>query len=56
MIEAVRPCTEFARQLHAVEKAGGNPKRTLVHDHMDHCLDAGSEADRVDLKVMVRQL
>ena len=39
MIEAGRPCLELAQQLHAVEKAIANAKRTLIQDHLDHCLD-----------------
>ena len=39
MIEAGRPCTELAQQLHAVESAIANAKRELIHDHIEHCLD-----------------
>ena len=39
MIESHRPCLELAQQLHAVEKAIANAKKTLIHDHIDHCLD-----------------
>ena len=39
MIEAARPCLDIAQQLHAVEKAITNAKRTLIQDHLDHCLD-----------------
>lgn len=57
MIEAARPCAEIAQQLHAVEKAIANAKRTLIHDHMDHCLDAeGSATDRAELKAIARYL
>lgn len=38
MIEAGRPCTELAQQLHAVESAISNAKRELIHDHIEHCL------------------
>ncbi len=41
MIEAGRPCTELAQQLHAVESAVGNAKRELIHDHIEHCLGDG---------------
>ena len=41
MIEAGRPCLELAQQLHAVERAVGNAKRELIHDHIEHCLDDG---------------
>lgn len=49
MIEANRPCADIAQQLHAVEKAISAAKRTLIHDHLDHCLDKavnGSSQDR----------
>jgi DNA-binding FrmR family transcriptional regulator len=39
MIEETRPCLDVAQQLHAVEKAIGEAKKTLIHDHVDHCLD-----------------
>lgn len=39
MIEGQRPCVDIAQQLHAVEKAISNAKRTLIQDHIDHCLD-----------------
>lgn len=40
MIETGRPCLEISQQLHAVEKAIAQAKKTLIHDHLDHCLDA----------------
>lgn len=42
MIEAGRPCLDLAQQLHAVEKAIGEAKKTLIRDHLDHCLDGVS--------------
>lgn len=39
MINAGRSCLDIAQQLHAVEAAIGNAKRTLIHDHLEHCLD-----------------
>ncbi|MGV3548646.1 metal-sensing transcriptional repressor [Rhizobium sp.] len=39
MIEAQRSCVDIAQQLHAVEKAISNAKRTLIRDHIDHCLE-----------------
>jgi DNA-binding FrmR family transcriptional regulator len=39
MIEQGRPCLDIAQQLHAVEKAIAQAKKTLVHDHIDHCLE-----------------
>lgn len=39
MIEAGRQCLDVAQQLHAVEKAIAQAKKTLIHDHLDHCFD-----------------
>lgn len=51
MLEEGRGCLEIAQQLQAVEKAVTNAKKSLVHDHIDHCLahatrkDGGRSAD-----------
>ena len=39
MIEAGRPCLDVAQQLHAVEKAISQAKKTLIQDHLEHCLE-----------------
>jgi DNA-binding FrmR family transcriptional regulator len=39
MIDGGRPCLDIAQQLHAVEKAISQAKRTLIQDHLDHCLE-----------------
>jgi len=39
MIETGRPCVDIAQQLHAVEKAITQAKKTLIQDHLDHCLE-----------------
>lgn len=39
MIDDGRPCIDIAQQLHAVEKAITQAKRTLIQDHLDHCLE-----------------
>ncbi|ATU94551.1 metal-sensing transcriptional repressor [Phyllobacterium zundukense] len=39
MIETGRPCVDIAQQLHAVEKAINQAKKTLIQDHLDHCLE-----------------
>ena len=39
MIEGGRPCLDIAQQLHAVEKAIAQAKKTLIQDHHDHCLE-----------------
>ncbi len=40
MIEAGRPCLELAQQLQAVEAAITKAKQTLIHDHLDHCIES----------------
>lgn len=39
MIDAGRPCLDVAQQLQAVEKAITQAKKTLIQDHLDHCLE-----------------
>lgn len=39
MIDGGRPCLDIAQQLHAVEKAIAQAKRTLIQDHLDNCLE-----------------
>jgi len=39
MIEMQRPCVDIAQQLHAVEKAVAQAKKTLIHDHIENCLE-----------------
>jgi len=43
MIESGRSCMELAQQLHAVERAVAAAKKTLIHDHIDHCLVHAAE-------------
>lgn len=44
MIEEQHSCLNIAQQLYAVERAICVAKKTLIHDHIDHCLEqaAGS--------------
>ncbi len=39
MIDEGRSCLDIAQQLHAVEKAIGQAKKTLIQDHLDNCLE-----------------
>ncbi|MER9221512.1 metal-sensing transcriptional repressor [Mesorhizobium sp. M0644] len=39
MIETGRRCIDIAQQLHAVEKAICQAKKTLIQDHLNHCLE-----------------
>lgn len=47
MFEAGKSCLDLAQQLHAVEKAIASAKRELIHDHIDHCLDASVAAGKM---------
>ncbi|HEV7257319.1 MAG TPA: metal-sensing transcriptional repressor [Bosea sp. (in: a-proteobacteria)] len=39
MIETGRDCLDIAQQLQAVESAIVGAKKTLIQDHLDHCLE-----------------
>ena len=56
MIEAGRPCAEIAQQLYAVERAIGSAKRTLIEDHIDHCLTPGSKDEAVSVVAEFRRI
>ncbi|WP_098412238.1 metal-sensing transcriptional repressor [Thioclava sp. ES.031] len=56
MIEDGRSCLELAQQLQAVERAIRSAKQALIHDHLDHCLDAEDEAERAERKAISRYL
>ncbi len=57
MIEVRRPCLDIVQQLQAVESAIRNAKQALIHDHMDHCLEAdSSDTERAELKAITRYL
>lgn len=38
MLEDSKPCLDVVQQLQAVEKAITQAKKTLIQDHLDHCL------------------
>lgn len=48
MLEENRGCLDIAQQLHAVEKSITNAKKTLVHDHIDHCLNHAIHDNSID--------
>lgn len=49
MFSEGRSCLDLAQQLHAVEKAIGEAKKALIHDHVDNCLDAAASSGSVRL-------
>ena len=40
MIESQRDCLDIAQQMQAVIKALEGAKEVLIHDHVEHCLEA----------------
>jgi hypothetical protein NreA len=38
MFDEERPCLDLAQQLQALESVVHNAKRTLIQDHMEHCI------------------
>jgi len=55
MIEAGRRCLDLAQQLHAIEKAIDSAKKTLIHDHIDHCLELQAGAKGQSAKSAIRE-
>lgn len=55
MLEEDRGCLEIAQQLQAVEKAIGNAKKALVHDHVDHCLEHSVREGSLSADAAVRE-
>lgn len=55
MLEEGRACVEIAQQLQAVESAIGKAKKTLVHDHIDHCLEHAARSRSRDTKDIVTE-
>lgn len=63
MMQAGRSCLDLAQQLHAVERAVMAAKKTLIHDHIDHCLvhaadddPAGAQGSLDELKELTKYL
>lgn len=56
MIDESRPCVDIAQQLHAVEMALVQAKRSLIHEHLDHCLTSGHAHDMAEIKALTRLL
>jgi uncharacterized protein len=50
-----RSCLDLAQQLHAVEKAIGQAKRQLIHDHVDHCLDVAANGGGKPTRAVVSE-
>lgn len=55
MIEKNRSCLDLAQQLHAVERAIGQAKKTLIQDHVDHCLDEAVEQPATERRRAIQE-
>ncbi|MBU2835740.1 MULTISPECIES: metal-sensing transcriptional repressor [Acidithiobacillus] len=55
MLEEGRPCLDITQQLQAVESAVVNAKKTLVHDHIDHCLELAVGADSSQARASINE-
>lgn len=55
MLEAERGCLDIAQQLQAVESAIGSAKKTLVRDHIDHCLEEAVRAGTQSADETIRE-
>jgi DNA-binding FrmR family transcriptional regulator len=54
MMTEGRPCLDLAQQLQAAESIIHLAKRTLIQDHMEHCIaDAASEGGKAAREAMV---
>lgn len=56
MLEEGRNCLEIAQQLQAVEKAVQSAKKTLIHDHLDHCLGSAVEVNEDVARSTIEEL
>ena len=46
MLETEKECVDVVQQLHAVERAIRAAKETLIHDHIEHCLEHAVRAKK----------
>ena len=53
MVEEGRSCLDLAQQLYAVEKAIGEAKKTLIHDHVDHCLSVAANGQGASTSAVI---
>lgn len=53
MVESRRDCADIAQQMHAVIRALEEAKSTLIHDHIEHCLEAAIGPASRDQRVIV---
>lgn len=54
MIETGQHCKETAFQTEAVEKTASATRRTMIHDHIDHCLVHGGDHDLAEMRSLAK--
>lgn len=47
MFEEERSCLELAQQMQAVESVVHSAKRTLIQDHMEHCIGDAASSNEI---------
>ena len=55
MLADGRSCVDLAQQLYAVERAIAQAKKQLIHDHVDHCLEAAASGKGSDVSSVVSE-
>lgn len=55
MFAAQRPCGELAQQLQAVESLVHGAKRSLIQDHMEHCIGDALGDGRLSAEAALRE-
>ena len=55
MIESGRDCLDIAQQMHAVIRALEGAKSGLIHDHVEHCLEAAMGPTTREQRVTIEQ-
>jgi len=55
MLEQGRSCLDIVQQLQAVESAISKAKKTLAHDHIDHCLEHAMREGSQDADDAIRE-
>jgi DNA-binding FrmR family transcriptional regulator len=56
MIEAGASCLDIGRQIAAVESAVTAAKRSLIHDHIDHCLAHDAAEVMAEMRALTKLL
>jgi len=55
MFDEGRSCLELAQQIQAVESVVHSAKRSLIQDHMEHCLGDAAARDELSAKEALRE-